>query len=486
MYLSIIHGPNSVIVGQSCQIFCHCAATSGALASTLGETRVKSRPVPDERAALAANDMMETKIGMSTDFVAQFQRDLLLDIPPMPRALIGAGLYARTGPEAKEMGFKRALVVSTGLRGTGIVEEIAANLREAGVEPVVYNKVESNPKDTNVMEIHALYSEEECDGYVSVGGGSAHDATKGARFVAAHDGRAINEFRYTPQPQRAPTPPHIAVNTTAGTGSETTKMAVLTDTTSDDAPRKWVIRSDAAVPTLGINDPLLHMTMPSDLTAFCGYDAFSHASETCFSPHSNPHSHALAGEAIRLLAQNLREAVANPNNYQARENVMWAQWIAAIAFMSGKLGIVHGISHAVSAFYDTHHGLNCGIILPRAWADAAAAQPPVMAEVAEWMGEDTKGMSPSKAADRSVKAMVRLLEDLECPENFESVKPYTNSRMGEGQYATWGGSTIKGDDADVDRVTDHVVELGPTTYSARTMTPGRIRDMVEECMRGDL
>lgn len=423
---------------------------------------------------------------MDTAFAQQFPRDLLLDIPPMPRALIGAGLYAQTGAEAREMGFTRALVVSTGLKGTGIVEEIAANLRQAGVEPVVYGAVESNPKDTNVMELYALFTEERCDGYVSIGGGSAHDATKGARYVGAHDGRAVNEFRRSPQPQRAPTPPQIAVNTTAGTGSETTKMAVLTDTTSEDAPRKWVIRSDAIVPTLGINDPVLHMTMPPDMTANCGYDVLAHASETCFSPHANPHSRALGGEAIRLVAQNLREAVANPNNYHARENVMWAQWIAAIAFMSGKLGIVHGISHAVSAYYDTHHGLNCGIILPRAWADAAAAAPAVIAEIAAWMGEETAGLSPSHAADKAVAAMVRLLRDLDTPENFAAVGPYTGSRMGLGRYAEWGGARIKADDADIDRVTTHVVEEGPHVYSARQMTPERIRNMVAASMNGRL
>ncbi|MGH2533403.1 MAG: iron-containing alcohol dehydrogenase [Thermomicrobiales bacterium] len=423
---------------------------------------------------------------MTTAFAQQFQRDVLLDIPPMPRALIGAGLYAQVGAEAKDMGFKRALVVSTGLKGTGIVDEIASLLREAGVEPVVYDRAESNPKDTNVMDIYALYSEERCDGYVSIGGGSAHDATKGARFVGAHDGRAVNEFRRSPQPQRAPTPPQIAINTTAGTGSETTKMAVLTDTTSDDAPRKWVIRSDAIVPTLGINDPLLHMTVPPDLTAYCGYDALAHGSETCFSPHANPHARSMGGEAIRLVAQNLREAVANPNNYEARVNLMWAQWIAAIAFMSGKLGIVHGISHAVSAYYDTHHGLNCGIILPRAWADAAAAAPAVVAEIATWMGEETSGLSPSRAADKAVEAMVRLLRDLETPENFAGVGPYTGSRMGLGPYAAWGGERIKGDDADVDRVTTHVVEEGPHVYSARQMTPARIRAMVAASMNGPL
>ncbi|MEA2583244.1 MAG: formaldehyde dismutase / methanol dehydrogenase [Thermomicrobiales bacterium] len=423
---------------------------------------------------------------MLTDFARSVPRDLLLDIPPMPRALIGAGLYERVGIEAREMGFRRALVVSTGLQGTGILDEIVGLLAQAGVEPIVYDKVESNPKDTQVMELYALYAAERCDGYISVGGGSTHDATKGARYVGAHDGRAVNEFRQTPQPQRAPTPPQIAINTTAGTGSETTRVAVLTDTTSDDAPVKWMLRSDAIVTTLAINDPLLHMTVPPDLTAFCGYDAISHASETCFSPRANPHSRSLGYAALRLCAENLREAVANPSNYEARVAMMWAQYLSAMAFMSGSLGIVHGISHAISAFYDTHHGLNCGIIMPRAWADAAAAAPAVLAEIARCMGENTAGLSNAKAADRAVEAMVRMLRDLETPENFMSVGQYTKSRMGVGPYEAWGGVKVRGDEVDVDRIVKHVVEVGPHLNSARPMTEARVRRLVEEAISGAL
>jgi methanol:N,N-dimethyl-4-nitrosoaniline oxidoreductase len=423
---------------------------------------------------------------MLTDFARSVPRDLLLDIPPMPRALIGAGLYERVGIEAREMGFRRALVVSTGLQGTGILDEIVGLLAQAGVEPIVYDKVESNPKDTQVMELYALYAAERCDGYISVGGGSAHDAAKGARYVGAHDGRAVNEFRQTPQPQRAPTPPQIAINTTAGTGSETTRVAVLTDTTSDDAPVKWMLRSDAIVTTLAINDPLLHMTVPPDLTAFCGYDAISHASETCFSPRANPHSRSLGYAALRLCAENLREAVANPSNYEARVAMMWAQYLSAMAFMSGSLGIVHGISHAISAFYDTHHGLNCGIIMPRAWADAAAAAPAVLAEIARCMGENTAGLSNAKAADRAVEAMVRMLRDLETPENFRAVGQYTKSRMGVGPYEAWGGVKVKGDEDDVDRIVKHVVEVGPHLNSARPMTQARVRRLVEEAISGAL
>ena len=256
--------------------------------------------------------------------------------------------------------------------------------------------------------------------------------------------------------------------------------------TSDDAPRKWVIRSDSVVPTLGINDPLLFFSLPPDLTAFTGFDALCHASETYFSPRANPHARSLDGKAIQFVAANLREAVARPVNYEARVGMMWAQYLAAIAFMSGGLGVVHAISHAVSAYYDTHHGLNCGIILPRAWADAARANPRTVAEIAALMGEETAGLSPARAADLAVEAMIRLLRDVEAPENFVSIAAYTKSRMGIGQYAEWGGTRFVGDDADIERIVTHVMEEGPIANSAHVITAARARRLVAASMREPL
>jgi alcohol dehydrogenase class IV len=112
-----------------------------------------------------------------------------------PRSLLGAGAYENAGPEAAAMGLKHVLFVTSGLSGTGIIDECKTNFENAGVSVTVYDKVESNPKDYNVMDAYEAYSEGECDGFVSIGGGSSHDTTKGARIVAAHDGRNVNEFQ---------------------------------------------------------------------------------------------------------------------------------------------------------------------------------------------------------------------------------------------------------------------------------------------------
>src|ERR687885_1905650 len=131
-----------------------------------------------------------------------------------PRSLFGPGAYEQAGPEAAAMGLKHVLIVTSGLSGTGIVDEVRGIFEDSGVAVTVYDKVESNPKDYNVMDAYQAFSEAQCDGFVSLGGGSSHDTAKGARIVAAHDGRNVNDFAGLNVSERLDNPPQIAINTT--------------------------------------------------------------------------------------------------------------------------------------------------------------------------------------------------------------------------------------------------------------------------------
>lgn len=409
---------------------------------------------------------------------------------PFPRALMGPGAHEMIGPEALKLGFRKTLVMTSGLRGTDIVHKIVESMKYHGLEVVVYDKVESNPKDYNVMDSVKLYQENECDSFVSIGGGSSHDACKGARISVAHDGRNVNEFEGFNKSENPKNPPHIAVSTTAGTGSETSWAYVITDTTTDpDNPHKYVAFDDASVATLAIDDPVLYYDCPVDYTAQCGFDVLAHASEPYVSRLNFEPSLGNAIRAIKLTAENLREAVWNGQDLKGREGMMYAQYIAAQAFNSGGLGIIHSISHAISAFYDTHHGLNNAIALPRVWAFNMPTHYKRFADIAEAMGVDTHGMSTVQAADAALAAAIRLLRDVGITERFTDVTKdtYSKNRLGQGPTAFYQNApTIIGDAADVDRITNHVLGDACTPGNAKECTFETVRPVVEHCMNGDL
>ncbi len=168
---------------------------------------------------------------------------------------------------------------------------------------------------------------------------------------------------------------------------------------------------------------------------------------------------------------------------------MYAQYIAAQAFNSGGLGIIHSISHAVSAFYDTHHGLNNAVALPRVWAFNMPVAYKRFADIAYAMGIDTHGMSDVQAAEAALEAAIRLLRDVGIPERFVDVTQdsYSKNRLGQGPTAFYERSKeIKGDAADVDRITNHVLGDACTPGNAKECTFETVRPVVEHCMTGDL
>ncbi|MBA3387873.1 MAG: iron-containing alcohol dehydrogenase [Rubrobacter sp.] len=399
-----------------------------------------------------------------------------------PRSLFGAGAYENAGPEAAAMGLKHVLFVTSGLRGTGIIDECKTNFENAGVSVSVYDKVESNPKDYNVMDAYKAFSEGECDGYVSIGGGSSHDTTKGARIVAAHDGRNVNEFQALNASETLDNPAHIAINTTVGTGSETTPFYVITDLSSPDAPHKWAGVDRASTATLAINDPVLCMTQPPEYVAYTGFDTIAHAAEAYVNRVQHYSCTPQAISAIRMVQENLREATYNPKNYKAMEGMVWAQYVAAQAFSSGLLGILHSLSHAVCAYYDIHHGLNNGIGLPRVWTYNQPAAPERYAEIAGAMGVDTRNMTTPQAADAAIEEVIRLVRDCGCPENWSQAAEYPKTRMGKGYYEGKTNAAIQSDDDELQKMAEHMMRDACTPGNPRDLTVEGAKEVLRDCM----
>ena len=331
----------------------------------------------------------------------------------------GPGVVSVVGERCKLLGGKKALLVTDkGLRAIkdGAVDQTVKHLREAGIDVVIFDGVEPNPKDTNVRDGLAVFQKEHCDMIITVGGGSPHDCGKGIGIAATHPGDLYSYAGIETLTHALP--PIIAVNTTAGTASEVTRHCVLTNT---QTKVKFVIVSWRNLPSVSINDPLLMVGKPAGLTAATGMDALTHAVEAYISKDANPVTDASAIQAIKLIATNLRQAVALGTNIKARENMACASLLAGMAFNNANLGYVHAMAHQLGGLYDMAHGVANAVLLPHVCRYNLIANPEKFADIATFMDENTTGLSTMDAAECAINAIARLSKDVGIPQHLNEL-----------------------------------------------------------------
>ncbi|NMA14702.1 MAG: iron-containing alcohol dehydrogenase, partial [Clostridia bacterium] len=332
----------------------------------------------------------------------------------MPRVnLMGAGSANSVGEQVKKFGKKALIVTDAYLAKSGMADWIADNIRAAGPEVVIHPGAEANPTDTNVHDGLKVLNDNKCDVIVSLGGGSAHDCAKGIGIVAGNGGH-IRDYEGLDKMIK-PMLPLIAVNTTAGTASEMTRFCIITNT---DTHVKMAIVDWQCTPNVAINDPLLMVGMPSSLTAATGMDALTHAVEAYVSTSATPITDANALMAIRLISNNLRSAVANGENFEARDNMAYAEFLAGMAFNNASLGYVHAMAHQLGGMYNLPHGVCNAILLPHVEEFNLIATPERFADIAEAMGENIEGLSLRQAADVAIESIIQLSQDVGIPSNL--------------------------------------------------------------------
>ncbi|SYV99523.1 1,3-propanediol dehydrogenase [Oenococcus oeni] len=343
----------------------------------------------------------------------------------------GPGVISKIGERAKMLGMKKPVIVTDKFLENlknGAVAQTLASLKKSGVDYVVYNGVEPNPKIHNIKEVKTLYEKEGADSIITVGGGSAHDTGKGAGIIMTN-GDDITKLAGI-DTLKNPLPPLIAVNTTAGTGSELTRHVVITN---EETHLKFVVVSWRNIPLVSFNDPTLMLDIPKGLTAATGMDAFVQAVEPYVSVDHNPITDSQCIQAIKLIESSLREAVANGHNLQARTKMVEAEMLAGMAFNNANLGYVHAMAHQLGGQYDAPHGVCCALLLPYAEEYNLIADPERFAELARIMGENTDGLSTRDAAELSIKAMKQLSEDVGIPHSIKDIgaKPEDFDLMAE-------------------------------------------------------
>jgi alcohol dehydrogenase class IV len=311
----------------------------------------------------------------------------------------------------KRFGAKKALIVTDeGVASIGIPERISSALVNAGIDTVTFKDILPNPSDKNVQNGADAYKAESCDLIIGVGGGSPMDAARAMRVLVSHSG-PLHEYYGAQGAEKIinPLPPFVAIPTTSGTGSETSGGAIITNTASNT---KCVVRGGFS--TLALVDPELTIGMPSHLTAATGMDALSHHIEALLSHQYHPAAEGIALEGIRLVAENMIDAVENGQNREARTNMAMASTMGSLAFRKG-LGVTHSLAHQLSTEYDVHHGVANAILLPHTMAFNREVAEAKLTRIAFAMGE--KSPTPEGA----IQAVDRLNKSAGLPTKLSEV-----------------------------------------------------------------
>ncbi len=305
----------------------------------------------------------------------------------------------------------RVLVVTDkGLVKIGTAGKVTAVLDDAKIDYVIYDGVEPNPTVRIVNEAFDFYQKNSCGAIIAIGGGSPIDVAKAVSILSANGGRIQDYNGYGKS--KKPGAPIIAVNTTAGTGSECTRAYVVTD---EEAKAKLLMVDTNCLTHLALDDPMLMVGMPPSLTAATGIDALTHAIEAYICNTHTPYTDALALEAIRLVSGALRRAVTDGSDMDARTDMCWAEYMAGLSFSNAGLGLVHGIAHQLGGYYNIPHGLANAIMLPRVLEYNRPYCMGRLAAVAQAMGEKVDHMTVDQASKQCIEAIRRLIEDVKIP-----------------------------------------------------------------------
>ena len=343
-----------------------------------------------------------------------------------PRGVhFGLGVSEKAGEIAKSYGGKRIFIVTDRMLKTpGIIEKINQILSKSGLQPVVYDGVVTEPTTQQVEEGLAIYKKENCDAIIALGGGACLDAGKGIAVLATNGGR-LQDYEGRGK-IRVPKAPLICIPTTAGTGSEVSWGAVITDT---ERKVKFIVHSPLNIPEEAIEDPLLTLSMPPSITASSGMDALTHAIEGFISAReanqgfgTSPLIQYFALPAIELIGQNLRKAWANGRDVEARSNMLMGQLLAGFTFANNGTTLAHGMARPLGAYFHIPHGLANAICLPRVMEFTWIAVPDKFARIAGAMGEDVSGLSQNAAAQKAVEAVSKLAGDIQVPKLRDLVK----------------------------------------------------------------
>lgn len=335
-----------------------------------------------------------------------------------PTLLEGPGSIRKLPEFIKSKGLNKVLIVTDkGLMGLHLLDSLFEELNKAGVEYVVYDGTQPNPSIENIEDARALYVDNNCQGVIAFGGGSPMDCAKAAAARVTNPKIPVRKMRGVLKLHHK-LPPFFAVPTTAGTGSETTLAAVVTDTATHE---KNAINDIRLKPRFAVLDPELTVGLPPHITSTTGMDALTHAVEAYIGKSNVKSTEAYAEKATKMIFENIEKAYANGKDIEARDNMLKASFYAGQAFTRAYVGYVHAIAHNLGGQYGVPHGLANAVILPYVLEYYGETAHKRLAKLAEIAGVKTTGSDKEKA-EAFIEAIKTLNKNMNIPDGFDMVQ----------------------------------------------------------------
>lgn len=336
-----------------------------------------------------------------------------------PQLITGDDSLSQIADIIKNEGHSNILIMtSAGFIKRGSLEGLFEQFKNRGIDYQVYSKVMPDPTITCIEEAVSIYSDSGCDGIYAVGGGSVMDAAKVVAARVANPDASVRDMRDRAAIKN-PIPDLYAMPTTAGTGSEATVAAVVTDEV-DGTHYKYSVISFDLVPKYAVMYPQITLSLPPHITAATGMDALTHAVETYTNLYATERVNKLARQAVKMIFENLPIAYKDGSNIEARSNMLNASYYAGVAFTNNFVGYVHAVSHALGALYGIAHGQANAIVLPYVMEQYGKAVYKPLSNLATVVG--IEGVDEADRAEKFIEAIRQMNRDMGIPDKVEELK----------------------------------------------------------------
>ncbi|MBW2063822.1 MAG: iron-containing alcohol dehydrogenase [Deltaproteobacteria bacterium] len=341
----------------------------------------------------------------------------LITVEGVKKTIFGAGALKELGNVARELDASRVLLVmDQALSKTAISEKAQEVLQNNGIAALLYSKVTLEPSPQLADEGAEIAKEENVGAVIGLGGGSTMDVAKAIAVLVNNGGKAVDYIGLGLV--KKPGLPTIMVPTTSGTGSEATFTAVFT---MRENKAKGGINSPFLYPSVAVLDPELTLGLPREITAYTGMDALTHALESYTSLQAHFMSEPVSLSAVELIAGNIREAVADGDNYGFRESMMKGSYLAGLGLAMAGVGAVHAMAYPLGAFFDVPHGVANAVMLPYVLAYNYQSAVEKFCRVGEAMGREREPGSSLNGAKGAVKAVFDLGREIGIPRSLREL-----------------------------------------------------------------